>query len=145
MSSPRPGSLTSRLQRATATVLVVEDEPDIATFLGAFFRASGLEVVHIDPMTPGEVVVAMREHRPACLLLDLRLQGFTGLDVLVQLRAELSLPEVPVVVFSGDGRPERRQEADAFGVAAFVTKPFSVKELYGLVSDLVGTGAPAAR
>jgi CheY-like chemotaxis protein len=140
VSSPRPGSLTSRLHRTTATVLVVEDEPDIATFLGAFFRASGLEVVHIDPMTPGEVIVAVREHRPACLLLDLRLQGFTGLDVLVQLRAEPSIGALPVVVFSGDGRAERRAEADAFDVAAFVTKPFSVKELYALVSDLVTAG-----
>jgi len=122
-------------------VLVVEDEPDIATFLGAFFRASGLEVVHIDPMTPGEVIVAVREHRPACLLLDLRLQGFTGVDVLVQLRAEPSIGALPVVVFSGDGRPERRAEADAFDVAAFVTKPFSVKELYSLVSDLVSSGS----
>jgi DNA-binding response OmpR family regulator len=137
MSTPRPGSLTSRLQQATATVLVVEDEPDIATFLGAFFRASGLEVVHIDPMTPGEVVVAVREHRPACMLLDLRLQGFTGLDVLVQLRAEASMRALPVVVFSGDARPERQAEADVFGVAAYVAKPFSVKELYALVSDLV--------
>ena len=118
-------------------MLVVEDEPDIATFLGAFFRASGLEVVHIDPMTPGEVVVAIREHHPACVLLDLRLQGFTGVDVLVQLRAEPSMQSLPVVVFSGDARAERRAEADVFGIAAYVTKPFSVKELYALVSDLV--------
>lgn len=137
MSAPRPGSLTSRLQRPTATVLVVEDEPDIATFLGAFFRASGLEVVHIDPMTPGEVVVAVHEHHPACILLDLRLQGFTGVDVLVQLRAEPALRALPVVMFSGDSRAESRAEADAYAVAAYVTKPFSVKELYALVSGLV--------
>ena len=133
---PRPGSLASRLGQAS-TVLVVEDEPDIATFLGAFFRASGLEVVHIDPMTPGEVVVAVHEHHPSCILLDLRLQGFTGMDVLVQLRAEPALGAIPVVVFSGDGRAERRAEADVYGVAAYVTKPFSVKELYALVSSLV--------
>ena len=141
MSAPRPGSLTSRLSRTTATVLVVEDEPDIATFLGAFFRASGLEVVHLDPVTPGEVIVAVREHTPACVLLDLRLQGFTGLDVLVQLRAERSMRTLPVVVFSGDARPERRAEVDAFDVAAYVTKPFSVKDLYTLVSDLVAARA----
>jgi DNA-binding response OmpR family regulator len=118
-------------------VLVVEDECDIATFLGAFFRASGLEVVHIDPMMPGEVVAAVHEHRPACMLLDLRLQGFSGLDVLAQLRAEPSMRALPVVVFSGDGTPERRAEAQVFDVAAFVTKPFSVKDLYALVSGLV--------
>jgi len=137
VSAPRPGSLTSRLQQSTATILVVEDEPDIATFLGAFFRASGLEVVHIDPMTPGEVVVAVHDHHPACVLLDLRLQGFTGMDVLVQLRAEPSMRALPVVVFSGDARAESRAEADVYGVAAYVTKPFSVKELYALVSGLV--------
>ena len=137
MSAPRPGSLTSRLQATTARVLVVEDEPDIATFLGAFFRASGLEVVHIDPMMPGEVVAAVHELRPACMLLDVRLQGFTGFDVLAQLRAEPSTRTLPVVVFSGDSRPERRAEAEMFGVAAFVTKPFSVRELYALVADLV--------
>jgi CheY-like chemotaxis protein len=137
MSAPRPGSLASRLGQMDAAVLVVEDEPDIATFLGAFFRASGLQVVHLDPEMPGEVVAAAVERPPACILLDLRLRGFSGLDVLAQLRADQRLRDTPVVVFSGDGSPERRAEADAFGVAAFVTKPFSVKDLYQLVSELV--------
>jgi DNA-binding response OmpR family regulator len=118
-------------------VLVVEDEPDIATFLGAFFRASGLEVVHVDPMMPGEVVAAVREFEPACLLLDMRLQGFTGVDVLVQLRADPRYRALPIVMFSGDARLEQRAEVAGFDIAAYVAKPFNVKDLYALVSELV--------
>ena len=54
---PRPGSLSGRLHAST-TVLVVEDEQDIAGFLGAYFRASGLALVHVDPATPADAVTA---------------------------------------------------------------------------------------
>ena len=76
---PRPGSIASRLH-ATSTVLVVEDEHDIADFLRAYFRASGYALVHVDPDSVDDVVAAVEKVDPACVLLDLHLRGFSGLD-----------------------------------------------------------------
>src|SRR6478672_1295432 len=84
-SIQKTGGLMSRLE-PTETVLVVEDEHDIATFLRAYFRASGTDVVHVDPTTPQEVAAAVATHGPICVLLDLNLRGFSGLDAYRELR-----------------------------------------------------------
>src|SRR5437764_8309022 len=82
----RAGGLTSRLE-PTETVLVVEDERDIATFLRAYFRASGTDVVHVDPTSPAEVAAAVADHNPLCVLLDLNRRGFNGLEAYREMRA----------------------------------------------------------
>src|SRR4051794_26817662 len=107
---PRPGSLTSRLHAST-TVLVVEDEHDIAGFLGAYFRASGLALVHCDPDRPEDVVAAVQTHQPDCMLLDLRLRGFSGLDVYRAVRDDASLPHFPVIMVTADTRDGSREAA----------------------------------
>ena len=133
--SPRPGSLADRLSSSTA-VLVVEDEPDIAALLGAFFRASGLGLIHINPRTAEEVLEAIEEHQPSCVLLDVMLGGLSGLDVLAAIRQAPRSRTLPVLVVSADARPGTRQEAEALGITDFVAKPFSVSALFDQVAAL---------
>src|SRR3954462_13800183 len=73
----RPGSLTRRLS-ASKRILTIEDEADIAEFLRAYFRASGYDLVPLDPSSPEEVVGAVDAHRPDVVLLDYGLRGFSG-------------------------------------------------------------------
>jgi DNA-binding response OmpR family regulator len=126
----KPGGLISRLE-PTETVLVVEDERDIATFLRAYFRASGTDVVHVDPTTPAEVADAVAIHNPTCVLLDLNLRGFSGLDAYREMRQRGTT--TPVIVVTADPNPKTHRTALNEGVAAIVHKPFSAKELYALV------------
>ena len=86
----RTGSLTSRLN-PSSPVLVVEDEHDIANFLRAYFRASGQEVLHVDPQSAEQVADAVSEHGACCVLLDLHLRGFSGLEALHLIRAGLAV------------------------------------------------------
>jgi CheY-like chemotaxis protein len=132
--------LSSRLD-PDGTIVVVEDEKDIATFLRAFFRASGQEVVHIDPTSVDEVVAAVEEHSPICVLLDLNLRGLHGLDAFRELRRREA--SMPVIVITADQNPATRKAVLAEGVAAFVQKPFKVKDLCDLVARHTGKGAAA--
>ena len=141
--SPRPGSLADRLSSSTA-VLVVEDEPDIAALLGAFFRASGLGLIHINPRSVDEVMAAIDEHQPACVLLDVMLGGLSGLDVLAAIREDPQRRDLAVLVVSADARPGTRKEAEALGVTDFVAKPFSVSALFDQVSALAQSEAAPA-
>jgi len=113
-------------------VLVVEDEVDIATFLRAYFRASGTDVVHVDPTSPDEVAAAVDTHGPSCVLLDLNLRGFSGLDAYRAIRNRGTT--TPVIVVTADPNPATHRMAEREGVAAIVQKPFSAKELYALVT-----------
>jgi CheY-like chemotaxis protein len=133
---PRPGSLASRLG-SSSTVIVVEDEPDIATFLGAFFRASGTEVVHLNPATTSEVVETAVELGAACALVDLNLDGLSGFDILQALNDDPRASMLPVVIVTADSRPATRERSVSLGAAAFVPKPFNVKDLFATVRALV--------
>ena len=127
----KTGGLTSRLEPAE-TVLVVEDEHDIATFLRAYFRASGTDVVHVDPTSASEVAAAVSDINPTCVLLDLNLRGFNGLEAFREIRA--AGMETPVIVVTADPNPRTHRMALDEGVAAVVQKPFSARELYALVA-----------
>ena len=141
LAGPRRGSLAARLA-PRPIVLVIEDEPDIAAFLGAFFRASGLDLVHVNPHTTGEVMAAMREHQPSCVLLDLGLAGMSGLEVLDELAPAEGGP--PVFVVTGDVRETTRLAVQARGAIRFVAKPYSVRELFGDVDAVVRQSAGRA-
>jgi CheY-like chemotaxis protein len=126
--------------------MVVEDERDIATFLRAYFRASGKEVIHVDPTSPDEVATAVATHRPTCVLLDLKLRGFNGLEAFRRMR-DAGEP-MPVIVVTADANPATEEAALDAGVVAVVRKPFSVDELCRLVGrhtgDLGDLDGPAA-
>src|SRR5436190_11590185 len=139
----RTGTLSSRLE-PDETILVVEDEPDIANFLRAYFRASGQDVVHVDPTSPEQVASAVIEHRPTCVLLDLNLRGFHGLEAYREIRKNDDEAAVPVVIVTADHSRATRDEALAGGVDAFVTKPFNIKELCQIVQDRVERAAQSA-
>ncbi len=128
----RPGSLSSRLA-AAERLLVVEDDPDIADFLRAYFRAHGFDVVHLDPGSADEGLAAMREHRPDCVLLDLWLRGFSGLQLYRRARSHEEFDLTPIIVLTADVSARPRAEPLATGIDGFVPKPFGADELANLV------------
>ncbi len=136
---PRLGSVARRLA-ATERVLVVEDEHDIADFLRAYFRAAGYDFVHSDPDTPLAVLDALDEHKPDCVLLDLNLRGFSGVEAYRLLRTDERYALLPVIVVSA--RPDARELLSGVGgVDAFVTKPFNVNTLADLVAERIASAA----
>ncbi len=135
----RLGSVARRLA-ATQRVLVVEDEHDIADFLRAYFRASGYDLVHIDPDTPLAVLEELDSKDPDCVLLDLNLRGFSGAEVYKLLRSDPRYALLPVIVVSA--RPDAQELVQGVGgVDAFVTKPFNVNTLAELVVERIASAA----
>lgn len=133
----RLGSVARRLA-ATQRVLVIEDEHDIAGFLHAYFRASGYDLVHIDPDTPLAVLEALDANDPDCVLLDLNLRGFNGAEAYRLLRTEPRYALTPVIVVSA--RPDAQELVPARGgIDAFVTKPFNVNALAELVVERIAS------
>lgn len=135
----RLGSVARRLA-ATQRVMVVEDEHDIADFLRAYFRASGYDLVHIDPDTPLAVLEALDAQEPDCILLDLNLRGFSGAEAYRLLRTDPRYALLPVIVVSA--RPDAQDLVPGTGgVDAFVTKPFNVNTLAELVMERISSAA----
>jgi len=122
---------------ATTRLLVVEDDPDIADFLRAYFRASGYDVVHLDPTSADEGLAAIREHKPDCVLLDLWLRGFNGLQLYRRIRTHDELDALPLIVLTADTSARPRTEPLATGIDGFLPKPFGADDLAELVASRI--------
>lgn len=122
-AATRPGGTT----RPSARILVVEDERDIAALVAYHLTKEGYRVRTAEG--GAEALEAAAAERPDLLVLDLMLPGFSGYEVLQEIRRRADLAEVPVVVLTA-----RRDEADRvkgleLGADDYVTKPFSPREL----------------
>ena len=112
---------------APARILVVEDERDIAALVAFHLMKDGYRVRTAEGGV--EALEAVSSERPDLILLDLMLPGFSGYEVLSDLRRRTELSEIPVIVLTA-----RRDEADRvkgleLGADDYITKPFSPREL----------------
>jgi DNA-binding response OmpR family regulator len=121
-----------------ATVLLVEDDPKIASLLTKGLRREGLEV---DWVSTGEESLArLGEGGVTLLLLDLGLPDIDGLEVLREMRERGT--DIPVIVVTGRSDPRDRAIALSRGVRAYLTKPFAWAELLATVRAALHRTAP---
>ena len=105
------------------SVLIVDDERDITSFLGAFFERNGHEV--LKAYTGEEAVSLIRQRRPDLVLLDLRLPDISGFDVLERVKEEHPV----VIMITGHGDVSLAVQAMQAGAESFLTKPIELAHL----------------
>jgi two-component system, OmpR family, phosphate regulon response regulator PhoB len=127
--------MSTASKRAPVRILVVEDERDIAALVAYHLTKDGYRVRTAEGGQ--EALEAAKAERPDLVILDLMLPGFSGYEVLSEMRRRPDLADVPVVVLTA-----RRDEADRvkgleLGADDYVTKPFSPRELVLRVSAVL--------
>jgi DNA-binding response OmpR family regulator len=110
---------------AIATVLLVEDDPKIASFIRKGLRHEGLREEWVSSGEEG--ILRLLEGGVDVLVLDLGLPEIDGLEVLAQVRNRGM--DLPVIVVTGRTDPRDRTTALSLGVNAYLTKPFAWSEL----------------
>ncbi|CTQ48749.1 response regulator transcription factor [Jannaschia donghaensis] len=117
-------------------VLLIEDEPNIATAISFLLGREGWRVsTHSDGAT---ALDAVARHTPDVVVLDVMLPGRSGFDVLGGIRAGTGdvRADLPVLMLTAKGQTKDRERAAALGATRFMTKPFSNQELVAAVADL---------
>jgi two-component system KDP operon response regulator KdpE len=104
--------------------LVVDDEPQIRRAMRASLTAHGFEVRTVG--TGEEAIVAVADHAPDLVLLDLGLPDLDGTEVIRRLR---SFSDVPIIVLSVRDRQADKVAALDAGADDYVTKPFGMEEV----------------
>jgi DNA-binding response OmpR family regulator len=107
------------------TVLVVDDEELVVRSVAAYLVADGVHAEVAGDAREGERL--WRELRPDAVVLDVRLPGASGLDLLRKMR--LDADRTPVVLLSGLDTVDDRIVGLEFGADDYLTKPFSPREL----------------
>jgi two-component system phosphate regulon response regulator PhoB len=111
----------------TATVLVVEDEVDLLFTIALSLELKGYRVVKA--ASGEEALVVVETGSPDAIVLDLRLPGIDGWEVLARLEKMGRFPQTPVVLLSAQVDAATAARAVRLGVHAHLAKPFSAAEL----------------
>jgi DNA-binding response OmpR family regulator len=117
-------------------VLIADDEANIVISLEFLMKREGHRVSIV---RDGEAALAaIREQRPDLVLLDVMMPGKSGFEVCQAVRADDALATVKILMLSAKGRETDLAKGQAMGADAYMTKPFSTKELAEKVKELLG-------
>ena len=110
---------------ANSTILVVDDDPTLRESVGRLLRSLGLEAQLFASIA--DFLNSDPPDGPACLVLDVRLPGKSGLDLQRELAA--ANRELPIIFITGHGDIPMTVQAMKGGAIEFLTKPFRDQEL----------------
>ena len=113
------------MAEAKSTILVIDDDPDVRASIGRLLRSLGIDV-RLFASIP-DFLKSDEPNGPACLVLDVRLPGQSGLD----LQRELAQAnrELPIIFITGHGDIPMSVQAMKGGAIEFLTKPFRDQDL----------------
>jgi len=118
-------------------ILIVDDEPSIVTLLEFLMRGSNYEV---RVARDGEEALRGAESfRPDLVLLDVMMPQRSGFEVCQKIRENPAFRGVKIVMLTAKGRDLEKHRGLDLGANAYVTKPFSTKELMSTVRGLLHT------
>ncbi len=118
-----------------ARILIAEDEPNIVTSLQFLLQKNEYEV---RVARDGEEALQLVESfMPDLVLLDVMMPVRNGFDVCRKIRENPALRRIRIVMLTARGRAAERDEGLALGADAYITKPFSTKELVAKVRQLL--------
>lgn len=108
-----------------ARILVVDDEPDAVELLQEFLTSKGYEV--LTASNGEEALRKVKEERPHLILLDVRMPGMSGLDVLRQVRQFDR--EIGVIMVTAVNEEETGRESLRLGAFDYIVKPLNLEYL----------------
>ena len=117
-------------------VLYVEDDPLLSDLVSRKLLSEKIPAKHIP--TGEEALEFLKTETPKLILLDIRLPGIDGFEVLKQIRANEATRDIPVFVFSNFGEDEDINKAKELGANKFVVKvSLSLDQVVDLIRNSI--------
>jgi DNA-binding response OmpR family regulator len=117
-------------------VLIADDEPNIVASLEFLMEQAGYEVKTV--ADGNEALAAATSFAPDLVLLDVMMPGRSGYEVCERLKGDPATRDVKILMLSAKGRDVEVAKGLDLGADAYVTKPFSTRELAAKVRELLG-------
>ena len=116
-------------------ILVVEDQEDNRRILRDLLTAGDYEVIEaVDGL---EGIAKAESHRPDLILMDIQLPGVDGYEATRRIKSNPELQDIPIIVVTSYALSGDDVKAFGAGCDAYVTKPFSPRELLAKVREYV--------
>jgi two-component system, OmpR family, response regulator MtrA len=118
-----------------ARIVVADDDVDVRMLVTLKLEQSGHDVVGVE--NGAAAVHAVRETRPDLVLLDLMMPGMSGLEACEAIRADPETAGTSIILLTARAQDTDVDAGLARGADAYVTKPFSPRELASQVDSLL--------
>ncbi len=128
----------------TPSILIIDDEADIRTYLMAAFEDHGFETYELDgsDIAPSDVLAL----KPGAILLDIMMPNRSGLSIYKELRTTSELSKVPIILMTGMSLTEDFNEKEFNQLLleqsieppnGFIEKPIQLPELLSLINQFI--------
>lgn len=126
---------------AQERILIIDDDRQVALALSIRLAAAGYET---DVANDGESgLVKLAENRPDVVLLDIRMPGIDGFEVIGRMKKDPQSADIPVIFVSANAQETAKRAALNAGGRFFLEKPFESKDLLKAIATLIAEQSPA--
>ena|ERR1700693_532196 len=141
-TSGDPMSLITRSGiRKRQTVLIVDDEPNLRALVHNTIESPYYQV--IEARDGDEAWTLIKERKPALVLLDIKMPGRSGIEVLTSIRGDSELRGTQVMILTASDDQAHIDAGILAGADFYLTKPFSPSDLLARVSEAIGQRVPS--
>ena len=112
-------------KQGKASLLLVDDDPDLLRLLAIRLKANGYDVTAVE--SGQRALASISASRPDLILTDLRMDGMDGMALFQEIQA--SYPGLPVIILTAHGTIPDAVAATKRGVFGYLTKPYDAEEL----------------
>jgi CheY-like chemotaxis protein len=124
---------TSNSEGGPITVLIADDEPSVRLLVQATIESDGYRV--LEATDGNEAWSLIQEHRPSLVLLDVRMPGRTGLEILREIKAKPDLVATKVILLTASAQESEINAGLVAGADFYLTKPFSPRDLLSKIDE----------
>lgn len=118
-----------------ARVLVVDDNPDLRSYVSGILKQQGYQVW--TARNGAEGFEQAKQHHPSLIVTDLMMPIVSGLDMIRMIRSQEELKGIPVILLTAKADEDTRIEGAERGADAYLAKPFNDRELLAEVRNLL--------
>jgi len=119
--------------RSRPTVVIADDEPSVRMLVQATMEMDRFNL--IEAADGDEAWSLIQKHRPSLVLLDVRMPGRTGLEILQEIKAEPKLAGTRVILLTASAQESDINAGLLAGADFYLTKPFSPRDLLSRVDE----------
>jgi len=120
----------------TKRILIVEDTEDNRQILRDFLSAAGYDL--LEAVDGGSGVAMAAAHKPDLVLMDIQLPVIDGYEAPRRHKGAPGLAHIPIIAVTSYALSGDEDKARAAGCDGYIAKPFSPRELLGMVRSLIG-------
>lgn len=132
--APVLASTQERTPQHTERILIVEDHPDVRSYLQEAISGFGYQVLEAKDGQEG--LLAAQSHQPDMIISDVMMPRMNGFELARAIRADARSSHIPFILLTAKASDDSRITGLETGVDAYLTKPFKAKELQVRINNL---------